>query len=145
MSRIYAIVADEVLMKDTVSFKFMFVSKAPYKDFMDIACRFGVLTLTPKPADFFDPFELGMPRLRSREVEIVQRWNLCVFQNGKGLLLNGGVDWDVEQSGLVKLFDYMPDFVLLTHMGALNDLKIACTKLNIELIVFRYEGILSSS
>lgn len=106
------------------------------------------MTLKKKPDDFFDPFKLG-ERQQEEELsdlnESILRWNLFVFESGRGQVLGGGADQDKEGESLVKLIGEAENFVLLTHAETLDSLKLACEKLNIDLSVFTFNGTLSTS
>lgn len=140
------VVANQVLENQKVSFKFMGDARIP-DDFYPFSEIFGVITLKDRDPNSFNPFNIGR-RPEEKLEESEKRWNINVFEAGKGLLIASGFDQDPEEKGLSDALgneDKIPDCVLLTHIEALEPIRKVCQTLGIDLLVHEFNGILATS
>jgi hypothetical protein len=136
------VVAKDILEKPAVSFRFMADSEMP-AGFYPYADRFGTILLKMKPSDFFNPFSIGCPPSETESDKDQKRWNLHIFESGRGQILALGVDEDIDHEGLRRTFlEDVPECVLLTDQHTSQTLERALIGLDIEIRQHQCDAIL---
>lgn len=141
---IYAVVAADVLVREQVSFGFIFGADAP-----DAFCMnrpFGTILRQPR-GGAIDVGYVGR-RLRGEEdpgqPSTAQRWNVNLGENGS-IVMGGGVDEAPDEAGLVELIKDVPACTVLVRQADLERIRMACDTAGVELITHSTDKILATA
>jgi len=142
--RLFVITTPSIKETGRISFKFMFDSKAPFNDFVDIAEDYGIVKLTDKAENEINPFKLMQGEPNAIGPDGVKKWRIYVG-NSKGLVLSGSVEESPNEEGLQRLLGDMDDCVLLMEEKLLDRFRIACNDAEIQLDTFQCNSELFTS
>ena len=150
MKKITVITGTEIEEKSTISFKFMFDSKAPREIYFDSGA-WGWLSLKPKDADYFDPWAWakGEPCVGD---DGIPRWNIFLFRGGEGQVYFASGDHSEDQEVLKSIIKNVPNCCILMHRALFDRFKFAADEVDVDenneevkIVVHHFDGELSTS
>lgn len=138
-------------IKDTgkVSWSFTMKDGVPFDKFASYCGKFGWLLLRQKGKNEFNPFKLVRGEPDAIGNEGIKKWEVFIFEAGKGQIFTGSADETPEkesEEGLRSLIKDLPDCVLLMSRDLFARFEKVCMGFgNVTLGFHHHEGELETS
>lgn len=146
MKRCFVITSPHVKDTGTVSFKFMFDSKAPSREFLSYN-QWGVFRRSTRDEGTIDPFAVGDMMAGRKHGEIDISGTPCIqiflFESGKGNVLSGGSDESPE--AIDQFMTDADDACLLVQRDFFDKIEASCKRLDIDMSCHHCETPLATS